>query len=106
MRAEFAATDLALSKYRPASELSRLNAVAGRRAAAFPAGQRLETALALGATAREATGGRFDIAVLATLEGLGEALVATPPDAIEDGGRCRHHPRNRHRAHQRPAGTR
>ena len=84
VRAEFAATDLALSKYRAASGLSGLNALVGSGAASFPAGWRLSAALELGATAREATGGRFEIAVLAALDGLGEAAVATPPDAIED----------------------
>ncbi len=85
VRAEFAATDLSLSKYRPTSELSRLNAVAGRVGEGFPAGRRLQTALTLGATAHAATDGRFDITVLATLDRLGEAAVATPPDVIEAG---------------------
>jgi thiamine biosynthesis lipoprotein len=84
VRAEFAATDLALSRYREASPLSRLNALAGRPGDGHPAGRRLSTALALGATAREATDGRFEVAVLATLEALGEAAVATPPDAIDE----------------------
>lgn len=84
VRAEFAATDLALSKYRATSALSGLNALAGRDRTSCPAGRRLSAALALGATAREATGGRFEIAVLSALDGLGEAVVATRPDPIDE----------------------
>jgi thiamine biosynthesis lipoprotein len=84
VRAEFAATDLALSKYREASALTRLNALVGRDVASVPAPRRLSVALELGAAAREATGGRFELAVLAALEDLGEAATATPPDPIDD----------------------
>jgi thiamine biosynthesis lipoprotein len=83
VRAEFAATDLALSKYRQGSALTRLNALVGSEVASVPAPHRLSIALDLGAAAREATDGRFDLAVLAALDGLGEAATATPPDAID-----------------------
>ena len=53
VRAEFGATDLALSRYRSTSPLSGLNALAGSEWALFAAGRRLSIALELGATARE-----------------------------------------------------
>jgi FAD:protein FMN transferase len=84
VRAEFAATDLALSRYREPSALTRLNALVGRGVAAVPAPGRLSIALELGAAARTATDGRFELAVLAALERLGERTIATPPDAIDD----------------------
>ena len=71
VRAEFDAVDLALSRFRDDSELTALNRLAGSdRSVAVS--WRLREAVAVMARASRLTGGRFDPAVLADLERLGE----------------------------------
>ena len=74
---EFAAADLALSRHRDDSELTRLNRVAG---AAEPllVGWRLRAAIAAADRARRVTEGRFDARVLASLVRLGDVGAALP----------------------------
>jgi thiamine biosynthesis lipoprotein len=73
-RAEVAACEAVLSRFRPDSDLSRLNAAAG---CWTKVDRRLVDALALALRAREDTGGRFDPTVL-------PALVAAGYDASFD----------------------
>jgi thiamine biosynthesis lipoprotein len=67
-REEVAACEQELSRFDPASDLSRLNAAAGQWA---PVGPRLLEALRLALRAREDTGGRFDPTVLPALAAAG-----------------------------------
>jgi thiamine biosynthesis lipoprotein len=67
-RAEVAACEAVLSRFRPDSDLSRLNATAGRWTAVD---RRLVDALALALHARTDTGGRFDPTVLPALAAAG-----------------------------------
>lgn len=66
--AEVAACERALSRFDPASDLSRLNGAAGAWTAVD---RRLVHALSLAARAREDTGGRFDPTVLPALVAAG-----------------------------------
>ena len=82
-RTEVAACERELSRFDPASDLSRLNAAAG---AWTPVGRRLLEALRLALRAREDTGGRFDPTVLPALVAAGydrsfEQLEERPADA-------------------------
>lgn len=65
---EVAACERELSRFDPASDLSRLNAAGGRW---IPVGRRLLEALGLALRAREETGGRFDPTVLPALVAAG-----------------------------------
>jgi thiamine biosynthesis lipoprotein len=67
-REEVAACERELSRFDPASDLSRLNAAGGRWT---PVGCRLLEALGLAVRAREETGGRFDPTVLPALAAAG-----------------------------------
>ena len=67
-RDEVAACERELSRFDPASDLSRLNAAGGRWT---PVGRRLLEALDLAVRAREATDGRFDPTVLPALKAAG-----------------------------------
>jgi FAD:protein FMN transferase len=67
-RDEVAACERELSRFDPASDLSRLNAAGGRWT---PIGRRLLEALGLAVRAREDTGGRFDPTVLPALSAAG-----------------------------------
>jgi thiamine biosynthesis lipoprotein len=80
-RAEVAACEAVLSRFRPDSDLSRLNAAAGRWTTVD---RRLADALALALRARTDTGGRFDPTVLPALVAAGydasfDVLVERPP---------------------------
>jgi thiamine biosynthesis lipoprotein len=85
-RREVAACEAALSRFDPASDLSRLNGAAG---AWTPVDRRLVAALQLALRAREQTAGRFDPTVLPALvaagydrsfEQLEERPATTAPD--------------------------
>jgi len=65
---EVTACERELSRFDPASDLSRLNAAGGRWT---PVGRRLLEALGLALQAREETGGRFDPTVLPALAAAG-----------------------------------
>jgi thiamine biosynthesis lipoprotein len=67
-RAEVAGVERELSRFDPASDLSRLNAAGG---AWLPVGRRLLEALRLALRAREETSGRFDPTVLPALVAAG-----------------------------------
>ena len=67
-REEVAACERELSRFDPASDLSRLNAAEGEWS---PAGPRLLEALRLALQARELTGGRFDPTILPVLVSAG-----------------------------------
>lgn len=67
-RAEVAACEAALSRFRPDSDLSRLNAAGGEWLAVD---ERLREALVLALRARETTTGRFDPTVLPALAAAG-----------------------------------
>ncbi len=80
---EVAACERELSRFDPASDLSRLNAAGGRWT---PVGRRLLETLGLALHAREDTGGRFDPTVLPALVAAGydrsfELLEERPPAA-------------------------
>lgn len=80
-RDEVEAVEAELSRFRPESDLCRLNASAGTWA---PVGPRLLEALRLALRAREDTGGRFDPTVLPALVAAGydrsfELLPSAPP---------------------------
>ena len=82
---EVAACERELSRFDPASDLSRLNAAAGRWT---PIGRRLLEALGLALGAREDTGGRFDPTVLPALVAAGydrsfELLEERPAEQAE-----------------------
>jgi len=89
-RAEVSACESALSRFDPTSDLSRLNASAGRWTRVD---RRLAEALALALRAREETGGRFDPTVLPAIVAAGydrsfEQLVERParrPDGWRPG---------------------
>jgi thiamine biosynthesis lipoprotein len=68
---EFDAVDVALSRFRPDSELTTFNRVAGTDGM-VPVSQRLRVALSTVRRATRVTGGRFDAGVLEVLERLGE----------------------------------
>jgi thiamine biosynthesis lipoprotein len=67
-REEVAGCERELSRFDPASDLSRLNAAGGRWT---PVGRRLLETLGLALRAREDTGGRFDPTVLPALTAAG-----------------------------------
>jgi thiamine biosynthesis lipoprotein len=67
-RDEVASCERELSRFDPASDLSRLNAAGGRW---IPVGRRLLEALGLALRAREDTAGRFDLTVLPALAAAG-----------------------------------
>jgi FAD:protein FMN transferase len=82
---EVAACERELSRFDPASDLSRLNAAGGRWT---PIGRRLIEALGLALRAREDTGGRFDPTVLPALVAAGydrsfEQLEERPAEAAD-----------------------
>lgn len=78
VRAEFAAVDAAMSRFRADSEITRINRAGGR---AGSVSGRLRTALVLADRARRLTAGRFDPRVLRDMERLG--FAAAP---LGDGG--------------------
>jgi FAD:protein FMN transferase len=83
---EVAACERELSRFDPASDLSRLNAAAGRWT---PIGRRLVEALGLALGARDDTGGRFDPTVLPALVAAGydrsfEELEERPAEQAAD----------------------
>ena len=86
---EVAACERELSRFDPASDLSRLNAAGGRWT---PVGRRLLEALDLALRAREDTGGRFDPTVLPALVAAGYdrsfELLEERPAAQADGWRA------------------
>ena len=71
VRAEFDAVDLALSRFRDDSELTRLNRLTGS-GRVVRVSWRLRRALAAIDRAGRVTGGRFDASVLGALERIGE----------------------------------
>ena len=90
VRAWFETVEACLSRFRPESELSRLNASAGEP---FPASPLLSTVLGQALKAARASGGRFDPTILdsleaggyrCALEAIGDVVEArptvTPPD--------------------------
>jgi FAD:protein FMN transferase len=92
---EMAAVDLALSRFREDSELTRLNRRAGTDAV-VEVSWRMRTALAAMHRATRLTGGRFDASVLSDLERLGEHGAELAPaegqrldPAAESDGRAR-----------------
>lgn len=86
---EVGACERELSRFDPASDLSRLNAAAGRW---IPVGRRLLEALRLALRAREDTAGRFDPTVLPVLAAAGYdrsfELLEERPAAVADGWRA------------------
>jgi thiamine biosynthesis lipoprotein len=86
---EVAACEGELSRFDPASDLSRLNAAGGRWT---PIGRRLLEALGLALRAREDTGGRFDPTVLPALVAAGYdrsfELLEERPAEEADGWRA------------------
>jgi FAD:protein FMN transferase len=85
-QAEVEAVEAELSRFRPESDLSRLNAAAGSW---LPVGRRLLEALRLALRAREDTGGRFDPSVLPALVAAGydrsfELLEERPAERAPD----------------------
>lgn len=74
---EFAAVDVAMSRFREDSELTALN-----RGEARPPSWRLRRALAIAERARRVTDGRFDIRVARALERLGHVGRDGPPVAL------------------------
>jgi thiamine biosynthesis lipoprotein len=85
-QAEVEAVEAELSRFRPESDLSRLNAAAGSW---IPVGRRLLEALRLAIRAREDTGGRFDPSVLPALVAAGydrsfELLQERPAEHVSD----------------------
>jgi thiamine biosynthesis lipoprotein len=76
---EFETAEAELSRFRPTSDLTRLNLAAGSgRTVDVP--RRLERALVASDRAHRVTGGRFDPRVLRDLDRLGYAGAATGPD--------------------------
>ena len=76
---EFETAEAELSRFRPTSDLTRLNLAAGSgRAVDVP--RRLERALVAADRAHRATGGRFDPRVLRDLDRLGYAGAPIGPD--------------------------
>jgi thiamine biosynthesis lipoprotein len=73
--AEFEATEQALSRFRPTSEIHGLRLAGGRSAMAS---RRLVAALSAADRARRVTGGRFDPRVLDDLERLGSRPIDVP----------------------------
>ena len=89
VRAEFAAVDLALSRFRDDSELTALNRAAGTDRV-VRVSWRLREAIAIMDRARRLTDGRFDPTFAETLERLGEhgapldVGAATPPSPLDE----------------------
>jgi thiamine biosynthesis lipoprotein len=69
--AEFAAADVALSRFRDDSELIALDRSAGM-GLAVPVGRRLERAVITAERARRSTGGRFEPRIVGDLQRIGE----------------------------------
>ena len=94
---EVAACERELSRFDPASDLSRLNAAGGRWT---PIGRRLLEALGLALRAREETDGRFDPTVLPALVAAGYdrsfELLEEREARWADGLARRHSDRGRH----------
>lgn len=93
---EFAAVDIALSRFRDDSELTTLNRLAGS-GRSIRVSRRLRHALAVTDRARRETDGRFDVRVLGALERIGEhgatLDAARPPCPANAGiGRLVHAP--------------
>jgi thiamine biosynthesis lipoprotein len=88
-REEVAACERELSRFDPASDLSRLNAAAGEWTSVGP---RLRESLRLALEAREKTGGRFDPTILPALVSAGYdrsfELLEERPAARADGWRA------------------
>ena len=88
-RDEVAACERELSRFDPASDLSRLNAAGGRWVSV---GRRLLEALGLALRAREDTGGRFDPTVLPALMAAGYdcsfELLEERPATVAEGWRA------------------
>jgi FAD:protein FMN transferase len=80
---EMAAVDLALSRFREDSELTRLNRRAGT-GAVVEVSWRMRTALAAMHRAARLTGGRFDASVLTDLERLGEHGAELAPGESQE----------------------
>jgi thiamine biosynthesis lipoprotein len=83
-RAEIGVCERALSRFDPASDLSRLNAASGEW---VEVGTRLEAALRLALRAREDSAGRFDPTILPVLQAAGydrsfELLEQRPPREV------------------------
>ncbi len=83
---EFDAVDIALSRFRSDSELTRLNELAGS-GRVIPVSRRLRIALAVVHRAGRLTGGRFDARVLEALERMGErgapiVFTTAAPDLV------------------------
>jgi len=76
-RAFLASFDAALSRFRPDSELSRLNAAPEREVAASPL---LRTAISSGLLAAELTGGLFDPTLTSALEANGYDRTRRAPE--------------------------
>ena len=85
MTAEFAAVDLAMSKFRADSELTALNRVAGS-GRVVRVSWRLRVALAAIHRAGRITNGRFDASVLDVLVQLGERGTDGGADAVRLAG--------------------
>lgn len=79
---EFEAVEQALSRFRPSSEIHRLRLADGH---ADRPSRRLLAAFVAADRARRVTGGRFDPRVLADLERLGSAPMATSATAVPPG---------------------
>ncbi len=88
VRAEFEAAEAEMSRFRAWSDLTRLNATAGR-GEAVPIPWRLELALVAADRARRVTAGRFDPRVLRDLERLGYAGAPLEAMPGQPSGRSR-----------------
>jgi len=82
---EFAAVDVALSRFREDSEMTALNRLAGRGGVALVS-WRLRTMLAIAHRARRLTDGRFDASVVDALERIGEHGAPLECPDIQDRG--------------------
>ena len=78
---EFAAVDMAMSRFRADSEITRLNQ---RDASVTAVSRRLRLALALSDRARRMSSGRFDPRVLRSMERLGFTGATLSPADTED----------------------
>jgi thiamine biosynthesis lipoprotein len=78
VRDEFEAAEQALSKFRATSDLTRLNATAGRAAMPVRDDRRLERALIAADRAWRLTGGFFDPRILEDMERIGEHGATVP----------------------------
>jgi FAD:protein FMN transferase len=85
VRAEFQTAEAELSRFRPTSDLTRLNLTAGSgRPVEIP--RRLERALVAADRAHRVTGGRFDPRVLRDLDRLGYPGASLGSDAASPDG--------------------